>query len=128
MCTLCTMYKIENRKSYTTIRLSRFKNSSDNVIKRIRELAKKEAIEFTHHARTQMYKRKIVSTQVKQCLLNGGIIEEYGDDKPYPSFLLCAKLDQKYLHVVCSVAEKQLFIITTYYPDEDLWIAHKKRK
>ncbi len=98
------------------------------MIERIKELAKKEAIEFTHHARTQMYKRKIDSFEVKQCLLYGGIIEEYGDDKPYPSFLLCAKLDKKYMHVVCAVAEKQLFIITTYYPDEDLWIAHKKRK
>lgn len=98
------------------------------MIERIKELAKKEAIEFTHHARTQMYKRKIGSTEVKQSLLNGEIIEEYRDDKPYPSFLLCAKLDQKYLHVVCAVAEEQLFIITTYYPDEDLWIAHKKRK
>lgn len=98
------------------------------MIDRIKELAKKEAIEFTNHARTQMYKRKIDSFKVKQCLLYGGIIEEYGDDKPYPSFLLCAKLDQKYIHVVCAVAEKQLFIITTYYPDEDLWIAHKKRK
>ena len=98
------------------------------MIERIKELAKKEAIEFTHHARTQMYKRKIKSFEVKQCLLNGGIIEEYGDDKPYPSFLLCAKLDQKYLHVVCAISEKQLFIITTYYPDDDLWIAHKKRK
>jgi hypothetical protein len=98
------------------------------VIERIKELAKKEAIEFTHHARTQMYKRKIDSIKVKQSLLYGEIIEEYGNDKPYPSFLLCAKLDQKYLHVVCAVAEEQLFIITTYYPDEDLWIAHKKRK
>jgi predicted transcriptional regulator len=98
------------------------------VIERIKELAKKEAIEFTHHARTQMYKRKIGSTEVKQTLVNGEIIEEYRDDKPYPSFLLCAKLAQKYLHVVCAVAKEQLFIITTYYPDDDLWIAHKKRK
>ncbi|MFA4957131.1 MAG: DUF4258 domain-containing protein [Candidatus Methanoperedens sp.] len=98
------------------------------MIKRIRELAKTGAIEFTHHARTQMYKRKIESTEVKKCLLNGEIIEEYRGDKPYPGFLLCMKLDQKYLHVVCAVAKEQLFIITTYYPDDDLWIAHKKRK
>ena len=98
------------------------------MIEKIKGLAKKEAIEFTHHARTQMYKRKIDSAKVKQSLLDGEIIEEYGDDKPYPSFLVCAKLDQKYLHVVCAVAEEQLFIITTYYPDENLWIAHKRRK
>lgn len=98
------------------------------MIGRIRELAKKECIEFTHHARAQMYARKINSADVKQCLLDGEIIEEYRDDKPYPSFLLYAKRDQKYIHVVCAVAEEQLFIITTYYPDENLWEAHKKRK
>ncbi len=98
------------------------------MIERIRELAEREAIEFTRHARTQMYMRKISSADVKQCLIEGEIIEEYRDDKPYPSFLLYAKLDQKYLHVVCAVAEEQLFIITTYYPDENLWEAHRKRK
>jgi len=98
------------------------------VIERIRKSAKNEDIEFTHHARAQMYKRNINSTDVRQCLLNGQIIEEHRDDKPYPSFLICAKLDQKHLHVVCAVAEEQLFIITTYYPDENLWINHKKRK
>ncbi len=98
------------------------------MIDRIRDFAKKERIEFTHHARAQMYARKINSADVKQCLLDGEIIEEYRDDKPYPSFLLYAELDQKYIHVVCAVAEEQLFIITTYYPDENLWEAHKKRK
>jgi len=98
------------------------------VINRIRELAKKEAIEFTRHARMQMYARKIMSVDIKRCLIEGEIIEEYRDDKPYPSFLIYAKLDQKYLHVVCAVAEEQLFIITTYYPDESLWEAYKKRK
>ena len=98
------------------------------MIEKIRNSAEKENIEFTHHARTQMYKRNIFATEVRQCLLNGEIIEEYRDDKPYPSFLICAKLDQKYLHVVCAVAGEQLFIITTYYPDENLWIDHHKRK
>ncbi len=98
------------------------------MIKRIRGLAEKKAIEFTHHARTQMYSRKIDSAEVRRCLLDGEIIEEYRDDKPYPSFLLFAKLNQKYLHVVCAVAEEQLFIITTYYPDENLWTAHRVRK
>jgi hypothetical protein len=26
------------------------------------------------------------------------------------------------MHLVCAVAEEQLLIITTYYPDEDLWV------
>jgi hypothetical protein len=98
------------------------------MINKIKKLAKNEDIEFTHHVREKMYKRGITSMDVKQLLLEGEIIEEYLDDNPYPSFLLCAKIRQKYLHAVCAVAEEQLFIITTYHPDEDKWIKHRRRK
>ena len=102
--------------------------ASANMINDIRKFAENEAIEFTLHAREKMYKRGITSMDVKQSLLEGEIIEEYLDDKPYPSFLLCAKIRQNHLHVVCAVAEEQLFIITTYHPDEDKWIKHRRRK
>ncbi len=85
-------------------------------------------IEFTLHAREKMLVREIKSFDVKQTLLQGEIIEEYLDDKPYPSFLLCAKHDEKYLHVVCAVAREQLFIITTYYPDKNIWLNPRKRR
>lgn len=98
------------------------------LIKKIRKFAGSNAIEFTLHAREKMYVREILSTDVKKTLLEGEIIEEYFDDKPYPSVLLCAKLDEKYLHVVCAVAKEQLFIITTYYPDENIWLNPRKRK
>jgi len=104
------------------------KISRANMIDNIKKCAKKEAIEFTLHARENMYKRGITSMDVKQSLLEGEIIEEYLDDKPYPSFLLCAKIRQNFLHVVCAVAEEQLFIITTYHPDEDKWIKYRRRK
>jgi len=94
----------------------------------IRKFAGTNAIEFTFHARDKMYVRGIKSADVKQTLLKGEIIEEYLDDKPYPSFLLCAKFDEKYLHVVCAVAWEQVFIITAYYPDENIWLNPRKRK
>jgi len=46
------------------------------VIEKIRSYAKNEAIGFTHHARIQMYKRKIEASEVLQCLVSGKIIEE----------------------------------------------------
>jgi hypothetical protein len=94
----------------------------------IKKFAEIDAIEFTLHAREKMLVREIKSFDIKQTLLQGEIIEEYLDDKPYPSFLLCAKLDEKYLHVVCAVAGKQLLIITTYYPDENIWLNPRKRR
>ncbi len=71
----------------------------------IKKFAESEAIEFTLHAREKMHLRGINASNVKQTLLEGEIIEEYLEDKPYPSFLLCAKGDEKYLHVVCAVAK-----------------------
>ncbi len=94
----------------------------------IKKFAEIDAIDFTLHAREKMLVREITSFEVKQTLLQGEIIEEYLDDKPYPSFLLCTKLDKKYLHVVCAVAREQLFIITTYYPDENIWLNPRKRR
>ncbi len=104
------------------------KTVSTNMMNKIKNFAENENIEFTRHAREKMYDRGISSMDVKQLLLKGEIIEEYLDDNPYPSFLLCAKIRQNYLHVVCAVAEEQLFIITTYHPDEDKWIKYKRRK
>ena len=98
------------------------------LIEKIRIFAGSNAILFTLHAREKMYVRDILSTDVKKTLLEGEIIEEYFDDKPYRSVLLCAKLDEKYLHVVCAIVKEQLFIITTYYPDENIWINPRKRR
>lgn len=57
-------------------------------------------------------------------LRNGKTIEEYGDDYPFPSFLLCGVSDDgRVLHVVASYDEttKTIFIITAYLPDEKKW-------
>jgi hypothetical protein len=94
----------------------------------IKKFAEIDAIEFTFMQGEKMLVCEIKSFDIKKTLMQGEIIEEYLDDKPYPSFLLCAKLDEKYLHVVCAVAGKQLLIITTYYPDENIWLNPRKRR
>jgi hypothetical protein len=116
------------RSFIVTIIIDIPKKARSDMIRNIKKFAQNEAIEFTLHAREKMYERGISSLDVKQSLLEGEIIEEYLDDHPYPSFLLCAKNRQNYLHVVCAVAEEQLFIITTYQPDEDKWLKYRRRK
>jgi len=54
---------------------------------------------YREHAIQRMFERDILEVDVEETIKNGEIIEEYFDDKPYPSFL-ALKLYDKPLHVV----------------------------
>lgn len=59
---------------------------------------------------------------VKQCIMNGEIIEEYPTDKPYPSCLILGYINNKRpLHIVCSIFDNHIFIITVYEPNLLKW-------
>ena len=49
-----------------------------------------------------MFQRKITTHEVEYVLKKGEIIQEYPEDKPYPSELLLAFYKQRPLHIVCS--------------------------
>ena len=66
--------------------------------------------------------RNITQKDVINALLNGEIIEVYESDYPYPSCLVYGiNLNNKVLHIVCGSNEKELWIITAYYPDNVEW-------
>ena len=82
---------------------------------------------FTDHARREMETEPLGRIGVEEVLyvLNTGeSIEEYPDDKPYPSALILGwTVAGRPLHIVCApvVPEKRLIIITTYEPDPNRW-------
>jgi hypothetical protein len=51
------------------------------------------------------------------------IIEEYPDDKYFPSYLVLSKYQDKVFHVLFAVdvEEKNVRIITAYYPSLNEW-------
>ncbi|SMP86928.1 protein of unknown function [Epsilonproteobacteria bacterium SCGC AD-308-P11] len=74
------------------------------------------------HAIERMFERDISEIEVKDAVLNGTTIEEYADDKPYPSFLCLKHTDNKVIHVVYAVDKDNSFIvITVYEPDPAIW-------
>lgn len=76
------------------------------------------------HATKRMFSRNINESEVVEILRNGAIIEEYPDDYLFPSVLMNGKTrNGKPLHVVAGidVADKKLFIITVYEPNDSLW-------
>ncbi len=71
-----------------------------------------------------MLERKINRENVLDCLKNGLIINQYPDDKPYPSYLLLCFLKNEPLHIVFSYDKENnlLYIITVYNPSLDYYM------
>ena len=74
---------------------------------------------------------QIFDYQVFEAICNGEVITEYSDDRPYPSYLVYGKTDNKRpIHVLCAYNfdDDQVVVVTVYEPDPNLWIDFKKRK
>lgn len=76
-------------------------------------------VEWQRHALERMMERGISRDVVKEVLLSGEIIEDYPDDKPYPSALFLRWIEGEPLHVVAAFdsISSYCFVITAYIPD-----------
>lgn len=76
-------------------------------------------IQWQRHALEKMMERGISRETVKQVLLSGEVIEDYPDDKPYPSALFLGWTKGEPFHVVTAFDSESdyCFIITAYKPD-----------
>lgn len=76
-------------------------------------------IEWQRHALERMMERGISRESVKTVLLTGEIIEDYPDDKPYPSALFFGWIEGNPLHGVAAFDSQSnyCFVITAYKPD-----------
>lgn len=87
----------------------------------IRRLCHQSSISWTNHAGGRLIKRQISPDEVIHTLRTGRIIEQYPTDYPFPSCLMVSTVSNRTLHVVCSIGNNQLYIITAYQPDPDAW-------
>jgi len=102
----------------------------EQIVKCIRE----EDYLYTRHARHEMETEElgeIKDEEVCEAVLSGKIIEDYPQDKPYPSCLIYGRTSVgRPLHVVCTYAEDgdKVIIITAYQPRLDRWIDFERRR
>ena len=76
-----------------------------------------------------MFQRGISAQAVHAVLDNPQLVAAYEDDKPYPSQLLFAVVDQQALHVLVATTDAgERVIITVYRPDPLLWAPDFLRK
>ena len=62
--------------------------------------------------------RDISRADVKKCVLEGEIIEDYPDDFPHPSCLIFGyTINDKIIYVVAGSDGKYIYIITAYFPN-----------
>jgi hypothetical protein len=96
-------------------------------IKLIKDSIIADNYEMSLHALERALERDIWKEDIEHAIIQGEIIEEYDDDKPYPSCLIYGNDTKgKPIHVVCAFSPI-IRIITVYYPAEDKWIDYKRR-
>ena len=84
----------------------------------IRKLVQERKIRWSAHCLERMNERDISTADVKACIENGEIIEEYPDDFPYPSCLIFGHASENgIIHVVAGTDYEYVFIITAYIPN-----------
>ena len=76
------------------------------------------SIEWRKHALQRMFERSIPRNDVKEVILFGEIIENYVDNKPFPSALFFRVVHNRPLHIVIAFdeIEMRIFVITAYEP------------
>ena len=107
---------------------------SMGLIQQIQKCFDSDAVFYTSHAKFEMKNEEfgqIFDCEVHEAVWNGEAIEEYPEDKPYPSILIFGRtMAERPLHIVCAYNKEEdlSIIITAYHPDPKLWMEYKRRK
>ena len=95
------------------------------------ESVRNNKIRITDHADEEIHNDYLSFEEVFISAINGEIIENYPDDKPYPSCLIYGKnFKNEPIHSVWAYNKeaKASVLITAYRPDPDKWVKWKRRK
>lgn len=100
----------------------------------IRQCYETNAVLYTAHARHEMRQEdfgEITDEEAYQAIFGGEVIEEYPDDKPYPSVLIFGLTQaNRPIHLVCACDEtgNRTIVVTVYQPDPQRWENFRRRK
>ena len=94
-----------------------------DILRKVREAAPRKIL-FLPHAIDQMNRpeRMITPTEVHEVIAGGEVIEDYPTDPRGHSCLMMGNTSaERVVHVVCSLKEDYLAIITAYIPSIEEW-------
>lgn len=102
----------------------------ENVIYCINCAIDNDSLFWKDHILQRMRQRGIIVDEVLTVLKNFQIVEEYNDDRPFPSYLIVGYVNNRPLHLVVGVNIKdvEIHLITVYIPDESIWTDNYRRR
>ena len=99
------------------------------TIEDFRKINKSENIVISLHGQLRLNERNITVDDVMNAIDNGEIIEQYPDDFPFPSCLILGlSINDVYIHIVVSMNDNKIYLITAYVPNTDKWEADLKNR
>ena len=89
-----------------------------------------DKIRFTQHALRRMFERSIRPEDVRRVIEAGEVIEDYPDERPYPSALLLGNAGNRALHAVIAYDSTvgECYVVTVYVPDTSMWSDDYRRR
>lgn len=92
-------------------------------LEEIKRAVKAKKYYIRAHARNRMTERGIEKEEVEKALMEGEILEEHPQDKPYPKCLIMGFVrEREPLYVSCSFDGEEVYIVTVHWMDPEEWI------
>lgn len=91
------------------------------TIEQFRQINMPAHMLLTQHGRARLAERSIRIADIQEAISSGDIIEQYEDDKPFPSCLILGYSQDRPIHLVCSINDGILYVITAYVPSPAKW-------
>ncbi|MGN0363362.1 MAG: DUF4258 domain-containing protein [Bilifractor sp.] len=91
------------------------------TIEQFKNLNAPENMMLTQHSRKRFAERGIKIADIVNAISLGEIIEQYPEDFPVPSCLILGTSGSRKLHIVASIKDNMIWLITAYIPDADQW-------
>jgi hypothetical protein len=94
-----------------------------DLLRFIQDCVSKRRIFWTYHVNMRLKKRAISREEILEAVGNYEIIENYPDERYFPSCLVFAKNGEKVFHVVFALdyGDQNVRVVTAYRPDSERW-------
>ena len=91
-------------------------------IEDLRRYCQDDSVFITNHAMERCRERGILVKDIVNAVMTGEIIENYPDDFPFPSCLVCGMASNgSIIHICMNDEGESSKVITSYYPTSDKW-------
>jgi hypothetical protein len=102
----------------------------DDPLSFIRECIRGGQILWTYHVNMRLAQRFIARETIIQAAESYEIVEEYREDKYFPSYLLLGRQGEEGFHVLfgADTEGQNVRIVTAYYPSLEEWEADLKTR